>query len=193
VYKTAHHERFVMDYKCTAVEVALATAAAPTYFPAYQAQSGVPLVDGGMWANNPVGPAVVEVIGVLGWQPHELRVLSLGCTAEAYTGRPRNLERVGLRHWLYHLASTFMAGQSSASLGTAQLLAGHDRVIRICPTVPAGRFQLDKVQASDGLRGLGYAEARKAMPCLAEFFVELAEQFIPYHTLPTSAIKRNGE
>ncbi len=33
VFKTAHHERFKMDWREGAVEVALATSAAPTYFP----------------------------------------------------------------------------------------------------------------------------------------------------------------
>lgn len=35
VFKTAHHRRFKVDYKQRAVDVALATAAAPTYFPAH--------------------------------------------------------------------------------------------------------------------------------------------------------------
>jgi patatin-like phospholipase/acyl hydrolase len=33
VWKTSHHLRLERDYKCTMVEVAMATAAAPTYFP----------------------------------------------------------------------------------------------------------------------------------------------------------------
>lgn len=32
MFKTAHHIRFEFDYRQTAVDVALATAAAPTYF-----------------------------------------------------------------------------------------------------------------------------------------------------------------
>lgn len=47
VYKTAHHPRFEKDYKDLVVDVALATAAAPTYFPAHRNSFGVPLVDGG--------------------------------------------------------------------------------------------------------------------------------------------------
>ena len=34
IYKTAHSNRLMMDYRVEAVEVAMATAAAPTYFPA---------------------------------------------------------------------------------------------------------------------------------------------------------------
>src|SRR4051794_2714465 len=57
VFKTAHHPRFERDYKLRAVDVALATAAAPTYFRTHRLPSGSPLVDGGLWANNPMGAA----------------------------------------------------------------------------------------------------------------------------------------
>jgi patatin-like phospholipase/acyl hydrolase len=66
----------------TAVEVAMATAAAPTYFPAYDSKHCVALIDGGIWANDPVALAVVEGISVLGWDGDEIHVLSLGCGEE---------------------------------------------------------------------------------------------------------------
>ena len=65
IWKTSHYPRLERDYKSTMVEVALATAATPTYFPTYRSAAGAPLIDGGMWANNPVAEAVVEAIGVL--------------------------------------------------------------------------------------------------------------------------------
>src|SRR5262249_10320231 len=64
--QTAHHPHLEIDYQVSAVEVALATAAAPTYFPAHRLGAGVPLVDGGVWANNPVGVAAVEAVSMLG-------------------------------------------------------------------------------------------------------------------------------
>ncbi|MDQ3688093.1 MAG: patatin-like phospholipase family protein, partial [Acidobacteriota bacterium] len=73
IFKTAHHPHLETDYKKEALEAALATTAAPTFFPAHLADSGVPLIDGGMWANNPVGLAVVEAIGILGWSKEDLR------------------------------------------------------------------------------------------------------------------------
>jgi len=47
LFKTAHHPRLEKDYKMCAIDVALATAAAPTYFPTFQSSYGIPLVDGG--------------------------------------------------------------------------------------------------------------------------------------------------
>src|SRR5206468_3108582 len=75
IYKTAHHPRFERDYRERVVDVGLATAAAPTYFPTHRSAAGLPLIDGGMWANNPTGLATVEAIGVLGWERTSLRVL----------------------------------------------------------------------------------------------------------------------
>ena len=81
IYKTAHQSRLERDYKERVVDVALATASAPTYFPTHRSVAGIPLMDGGMWANNPVGMSVVEAITLLDWPRNSLKVLSLGCTA----------------------------------------------------------------------------------------------------------------
>lgn len=186
IYKTAHHPRFERDYRVPAVDVALATAAAPTYFPVQQGATGLPLVDGGTWANNPIGMAVVEAIGVLDWSKEEIHVLSLGCTSEPIRSDLRQQFSPGLTYWLPRIVNLFMAAQSSASAGTAAVLLGHENIVRIDPYVTPGRFQLDRVTDIPSLRGLGDAEARKALPRLrATFFTEPADTFRPYHELRT--------
>jgi hypothetical protein len=180
IYKTAHHPRFERDYKEKVVDIALATAAAPTYFPTQRSAAGTPLLDGGMWANNPVGLAVVEAIGVLGWAPTSLHVLSLGCTKE-----PMNVNRgrrlaLGSAYWVGKITSVFMAAQSSSSLGTASILVGHENIVRINPYVARGRFGLDAIKEAPSLRGLGDSEARDALPALRPmFFAAHAEPFEP--------------
>jgi hypothetical protein len=72
--------RLERDYKHRAVEVALSTAAAPTYFPTLLTTVGIPLIDGGVWANNPVAIAMVGALGILHWNAAEVQILSLGCT-----------------------------------------------------------------------------------------------------------------
>lgn len=183
VWKTSHHPRLEKDYKVEAVEAAMATAAAPTYFPTFRSASGIPLVDGGMWANNPVGPAVVEALGVLGWKPDELKVLSLGCTTEPLKAKAWRTRFLGINYWALKLVNVFMAGQSSASFGTAQLLAGHVNVTRISPSVPNKRFKLDSTKDIEALKGLGESEARKAMPQMRALLDEKAAPFQPSHTL----------
>lgn len=184
VYKTAHHERLERDYKEQVVDVALATAAAPTYFPTHRSAAGTPLVDGGLWANNPVGMAVVEAIGILEWPRDAIRVLSLGCTTEPLRVGWARYIPLGQLYWGLKITDVFLSAQSSASLGTAQLLAGYQNVVRISPSVPHGRFSLDGYREIRSLRGLGDTEARKALPTLRPFFFQgHAESFEPCHRL----------
>jgi patatin-like phospholipase/acyl hydrolase len=183
VYKTAHHERFQRDYKEKVVDVALATSAAPTYFPTYNSVSGTPLVDGGLWANNPMWLAVVEAIGVLDWPRDQLKVLSIGCTTEPLNIKLARRLPMGKAYWAFKVTDLFMSAQSSASFGTAQLLAGHMNVTRISPSVANGKFGLDVIKEIESLKGLGDSEARKALPNISSFFTDKAEAFVPVHQL----------
>lgn len=180
LFKTRHIPRYLRDYKERAVDVALATASAPTFFPTHRSAVGTPLIDGGVWANNPVGVAVVEGIGVLGWQPEEIMVLSVGCTAQPFSVEKARAVPTGLLYWGVKVAEVFMTAQSSASLGLAANLIGHENIIRVNPIMPRGRFGLDKLCEVPSLKGLGDSEARKALPNLTgTFFSAPAEPFRP--------------
>ena len=182
VYKTAHHPRLLRDYKEKAVDVALATAAAPTYFPPHRSPTGTPLIDGGIWANNPIGVAVVEAIGMLDWPRDSLKVLSIGCTTEPLKINRGRQSSLGMLYWTKKLLDLFMVPQSNAALGMAKLLAGHDNVIRIDKDMPPGRFSLDDTREIRSLKGLGHSEARKALPKLREVFLGIpAEPFDAFH------------
>jgi len=181
LYKTAHHPRFRMDYKVPAVDVALATASAPTYFLPHKTVQGLPLIDGGLWANNPTGVAVVEALGVLEWPKEEIMVLSLGCTTPPLDVK-RSVQDGGGLKWGLPAIEIFMTAQSSASLGTAYTLLSHDQVKRICPFVPPGRFSLDGIDAIADLKGKGHTEARHQQPLLKDiFFNDKKEPFEPCH------------
>ena len=187
VYKTAHHERFKTDYHESAVTVGLATVAAPTYFPEHLVGSGTPLIDGGAWANNPMGVATTEALGVLKWPAEDVHMVSIGCTAEPFDIQRQKNKAGGIFFWSSRVVRVFMAAQSSAALGTAQLLLGHDHVIRVCPTVPRGRYGMDVLSSIHLLKALGETEARKALPNLESFFEEPAEAFSPFHILEETA------
>lgn len=58
IFKTPHHERLVRDGRVPMWQVALATSAAPTYFPASDYTDSIRLIDGGVWANNPTVIAI---------------------------------------------------------------------------------------------------------------------------------------
>ena len=180
VFKTRHHPRLQMDWKESAVNVALATAAAPTYFQAHPMPSGAPLIDGGIWANNPVGLAAVEARSVLGWKDDDLFIVRLGCTEEVLD-IPVESGYAGL---LLKSTALFMQGQSRGADGTAMLLSGHrdeePRYFSCQHKVPNGKFTLDGIKMIDRLRGLGSAYAREKLPLFEKYFLdEKAEEFIP--------------
>ena len=185
IWKTSHHPRLERDYNARAVDVALATASAPTYFAPHRAPSGLPLVDGGVWANNPVAVAAVESIGILEWPRDELRILSLGCTTCPLDIGLGRVWPLGLGYWALKITDFFMTAQSMSAFGMAQHLVGNrEMVVRISPTV-GPRFQLDKVSEISSLMGLGESESRKALPSLRPIFFQepVNEDFEPYHRL----------
>jgi patatin-like phospholipase/acyl hydrolase len=185
LYKTSHHPRFERDFKEKVTRIALATAAAPTYFPTARSQAGTPLIDGGMWANDPTGLAVVEAIGVLGWLREDLRILSLGCTTEPLDIKRGRQKALGAGYWGVRIADVFMKAQSFGTQGTAKILVGEENIVRINPMLPKGRFAMDGTIETDSLKGLGNYEARKAISMLRkkQFFGQKAESFTPYHQL----------
>lgn len=185
IYKTAHHPRLERDYRESAVDVAMATAAAPTYFPTHRSSAGSPLVDGGVWANNPTGLAVVEALGVLEWPRESLRILSLGCTSEPLGIGKGRVSALGASYWMTRIVDVLMSAQSFSSLGTAYVLTSHEAVLRVDPEVAPGRFSIDSHKEADSLRGLGDSEARKALPQVRSMFVEegSAERFTPFVSL----------
>ena len=182
IYKTAHHPRLERDYKEAVVDVALATASAPSYFPTHRSAAGTPLIDGGVWANNPVEVSVIDAIVLLDWPRDSLKILSLGCTTEPLSVKRGRKLSLGWLYWAKKVRNVFMQAQSHGSLGAAKLLAGHDNVIRIDPVVSAGRFNLDGVREIPSLKGLGSSEARKALPELRKIFLgNPVERFDAFH------------
>lgn len=184
VYKTAHHPRLQADYKDLAVDAAMATASAPTYFQQHITNNDVGLIDGGVWANNPVAVAVVEAISLLGWSPRELQVLSLGCLDEVYSLPKRG----GVGQFGLKLIKLFMDGQAHGAMGIAKLLTGHEHereaIHRIDHTVNYGEFKLDDARAIRELRGIGFERARDRLPVMQRIFLQSpAEPFVPSHKL----------
>jgi predicted acylesterase/phospholipase RssA len=184
IYKTAHHPRFETDYRDAAIDAAMATAAAPTYFPQHVTEHDVGLVDGGIWANNPVGYAVAEAIGTLGWQRDELKVLSISCLEDIFSTEGQySKASIALQATKF-----FMAGQSYGSLGLAHILTGdpHENtsIYRVCQPVPDGFFSLDNTARIRELKDRAFVEAREKKPILKPvFFAEQAEPFSPHHEL----------
>jgi hypothetical protein len=182
IYKTAHHPRLESDYKQPAIDAAMATAAAPTFLKPHMTESAVELVDGGVWANNPIGVAAIEATGLLGWPGEQLKILSIGAINEP--GRLPKLR--GKLPMAASVARLLMAGQAHSALGAAKIITGdvHQRkaIWRIDQTAPEGRYTLDNADHISEMRDRAFAEVREQLPELKrEFFHGPAEKFTPFY------------
>jgi len=184
IYKTSHHSRLEVDYLQPAIDAAMATAAAPTFLPPYTTADHVELVDGGVWANNPVGLAAVEAIGLLKWPADKIKILSIG-TITDFKALP---QWGGKLPMAANVTRLFMAGQSHSALGTAKILTGHgggqQAIWRIDQTAPTGRYSLDNTRMIAEMKSRGVAEAREQLAELRRhFFSEPAPTFEPVFNL----------
>ena len=95
IFKTRHHYRFEIDHKIAAWKVARATSAAPTYLPACREISQAQMIDGGVFANNPIMVGVTEALGVFGIPLGNIEILSIG-TTKAVRRHSRRLDNAGV-------------------------------------------------------------------------------------------------
>ena len=160
VFKTPHHPRFVNDSNRPAVDVALATSAAPTYFAAALGDRDGKFVDGGVWANSPVMVALVEAVSFLGIPLGEIDILSLGTTTEPFS-LARN-EKASALKWNIGLVNLMFEAQAEAAQAQAKLLL-NGRVHRVNFIASANRFSLDNAgeKAIGDLTNLGSTEVEK--------------------------------
>jgi uncharacterized protein len=166
LFKTRHHERLTHDWRIRMVDVAMATSAAPTYFPAHDIDS-VRLIDGGLWANNPVMVGLVEAVSLFGAKLEDIRILSVGTTQETRK-RSSKLAHGGLLAWRKDALDLALRGQSAGSSAMAEHLLGNDRLVRIDPAVPPNIFALDRV-TTDGLISRANSISRHFSPAIEGF------------------------
>ena len=183
LYKTAHNKRFKEDYKKTMVEIALATSAAPSYFPSFRSRTGAVMVDGGTYANNPIAIAAVEATGILNWSSDEIEILSIGSTSESLDINLAKKIALGKSYWAVKSLDLIMKGQSSAAIGMAKHLSNY-HVTRIDEVVSKNKFKLDSIESMNDLKGLGSIKGRNEFQNIEQiFFSQSANQFEPIYKL----------
>ena len=177
LFKTPHHERLRRDARETMVDVAMATTAAPTYLPASRLRNHR-LVDGGVWANNPVLVGVAEAVSMLGAPLDGIEILSFGTTdpCEVNSGR---LDRGGFAQWARAGSRVLLRAQALGHLHAAQHLVGPANVVRVDATVPAGLFQLDRLDERT-VRGLAEGVSRRVSPAVAPLVRDSAPPYEPF-------------
>lgn len=180
LFKTPHHARLTRDYKVPVWKVAMATSAAPTYFPSFRNIDHIRLVDGGVWANNPTMVGIVEAVSMLEVPLESIHVFSLGTTSEI-KGRPKRLDHGGLLQWAFEAVDVIMRGQSIGAHTQAMHLLGPEKILRLDPKVPDGLFSLDGMKEAELLSKAAH-ESRHIAPFFKDKFTgHIADEFKPFH------------
>jgi patatin-like phospholipase/acyl hydrolase len=162
VFKTAHDRRLRYDSDAPAVDVALATSAAPTYFSAapFPTHKDGSYVDGGVWANCPALVGLVEAAAILKQPLSNIDILSIGTTTAPFS-ISKNKNASALK-WNLGLVNLMFEAQVEAALAQASLLV-EGRLHRINFVASPGEFSLDNASGDSiaKLINVGWQTARK--------------------------------
>lgn len=181
VFKTPHHRDYKFDRFEPMVKVAMATSAAPTYFRPLE-HNGYTLVDGGVWANNPVMLAVIESLICFDIGRDQIDVLSLGCGEDPYVVSQTQMDAGGKLAWSDVIFAA-MRLQSLAAVNQARLLLGPPAMRRIDPPANPRPILLDDFRRSlDELVPAAKKAVHEQGDRIASIF--LKEPVLPYVPTP---------
>jgi len=179
LFKTPHHTRLTRDWKTPAWQVALATSAAPTFFPPSRYVNGIRHVDGGLWANNPTLVGITEAVSMFSVALSDVSVLSLG-TSDAIVRRPKRLNWGGKAFWASAAVDLVLRAQSKGVYTQSLHLIGGKNILRLDPKVPDGLFTLDNTSRAEELRAKAAHESRILCPDLEQRFLNhTARPYVP--------------
>lgn len=179
VFKTPHHADYKIDRFERMVTVGLATAAAPTFFRPLE-HNGYTLVDGGVWANNPVMLAVIEALTCFSVSREQIDVLTLSCGDDRYILSDAEINEGGLWHWRQIMGAA-MRLQSEAATNQARLLLGPPQVMRIAPPSITPSIRMDDWRRSvaELVPAAEQTLAAHSEKIAAMFLAERAIPFVP--------------
>lgn len=164
VFKTRHKIEWQRDSNFAAVDVALATAAAPTFFELAEI-GGDRYADGGLFANAPDQIALHEAEHYFGVSPASFHLLSIGTTTKSYSVAHSAGRQFGIGSWMKdtRLVSVMISAQQQfvGQLMAHRLGSRYVRIDREPSHEQAEELGLDV--ATDGARATLISLARKAV------------------------------
>lgn len=180
-FKTPHHQNFQRDWKEKVVDIALATSAAPTFFPLAKIDNSH-FADGGLYANAPDIHALHEAIHFFSSPEVHIHVLSVGTTTASFSFSHRIGRDLGGIKWMMgsRLISTIYSAQQQCEASMMKHRLG-DRYIRI-DGIQSKEQQDDLAldvatkDVQEMLMGLGKESAKRALgePYMAAFLAHEA-------------------
>jgi patatin-like phospholipase/acyl hydrolase len=189
VFKSPHQPDFIRDRHISAVDVALATTAAPTYFPHAVMEEGSAYSDGGLWANNPSMVAYVEAIKIseLCHRPEidpefnksDISMLSIGTGQFRQFFKPSEAN-LGLIGWGQRIFDLMSVSQSQGT-GFQMQYVLREKYCRVDFEMPDGSWALDTVKPLLELIHVGEQKAVENWAKLqSRFFSTKATPYLPF-------------
>lgn len=173
LFRTPHCMEGMLRKDTDLVDVAIATAAAPLYFPRAVVKSkyhSSEYIDGGIWANTPTLVAIVESVKQLNIPINKIDVLSIGTTeeAESFTNSSG-----GLASWIKRIAKLILHAQQDSTITLSKFLVGETKLLRVNCHVPNGKYSLDNAKEIDSLVELGIQDAENS-----EILMQISSRFL---------------
>ena len=156
----------------SAVDAALASSAAPTYFDEALVDDNIVVqkyLDGGLWANNPILPAITEAVRYLKVPLDRIDVLSVG-TLGNETDFTECLGK-GKAGWAPSSADLFFAAQEHAAAILADGLLSRARHLRVNQQTPS-EIKLDDTDALNDMIERGSNVAKDTFVAVRSRFLD---------------------
>jgi predicted acylesterase/phospholipase RssA len=170
VWKDEHSDDLLWWGDQPAWKIALATSAAPLYFPAVQVLQGDSHVDGGLFANNPSLIGLTEAVRSFGQDLHRIRILSIGAGERAERIPFERARLMGVWQWRTSIYEHMLIAQARIAHEVARRLLRPGQYERI--NIPLEHpYPLDDYEAARLLIEPGAQEARVRYPDLRERFL----------------------
>ena len=156
------------------------TSAAPTYLPGHAGDNYV-FLDGGVWANNPIMAALVDVLSAYNVSRDQVQIFSIGTGNSPYE-ISRFAVRGGFFQWREIIKGAMFLTTDNAQ-AQATLLLRPENILRLEPTGDAAAIDLaDWQSAVDHLPKLANVDFQRNRERIAAFFAERAEPRDRFYT-----------
>lgn len=190
VFRTPHLPRDSDTKEWRVVDVIVASAAAPTYFPHKEMPDGKAYVDGGLWAIDPGFAALSEAVRITDQcqrsQDREFKIqdvwmLSLGTGQSTYSLSPPDAD-AGMLFWSQHVAEVMSISQVQGTQLPLQFVL-EDRYKQIDFELTDPSWTLDNTAVTQELFQLGRERGKTAIEELRDtFFAKTTEPYVPFES-----------
>ncbi len=161
VFKDDHHPSLHWGGTLPVWKVAMASAAAPTYFPSFQIDDQDAHIDGGIWANNPIVVGIAEAVKYFDQPLENIAALSVGTGTLVPRLSHEKARHRGLIGWGRdaRILNVVMDAQAKAAHFTAGMLLQKGHYLRVDADLNE-RIDLDRYGSAQPLIERGHQAGR---------------------------------